>query len=306
MRIAVCGDIHGNIYALHAVLADLRTQRPDALVVSGDLVYKFPWGADVVDLLRSFPCQCILGNAELYVVLRATPLWPAHWAEPVMTAVVDWERAQLGAARLAWLAQLEEHVSFSAGRLDDLLIVHGVPGNPFLTFLARPGEDHAPWVQTDQRVRQLLGGADADLVVSGHTHAVLRREIVRADGGRTLIVNPGSLSYNRGRTRGAGRADYALLDWAAPTGWRATLRTVPYDPAPLHAGLLARRGDFPIASFIANRVAGPGVARVPEEQRPDFIRYRWGDAPDWWAGRDALPAWRALRGEEPPAGGQAG
>lgn len=38
MRIAAFGDIHGNIYAPQAVLADLRDQRPDALAVSGDLV----------------------------------------------------------------------------------------------------------------------------------------------------------------------------------------------------------------------------------------------------------------------------
>ena len=45
MRIAAFGDIHGNLFALQAVLADLRTQKPDGLLVTGDLVYKFPWGA---------------------------------------------------------------------------------------------------------------------------------------------------------------------------------------------------------------------------------------------------------------------
>ena len=45
MRIVVLGDIHGNIYGLEAVLADLRSQRPDAMILTGDLVYKMPWGA---------------------------------------------------------------------------------------------------------------------------------------------------------------------------------------------------------------------------------------------------------------------
>ena len=86
MRIAAFGDIHGNLFALQAVLADLRTQKPDGLLVTGDLVYKFPWGAEVVDLLRSLPCHVILGNAELYLALWDTPLWPEKWNLPARVA----------------------------------------------------------------------------------------------------------------------------------------------------------------------------------------------------------------------------
>lgn len=180
MRIAVLGDIHGNIFGLEAVLADLRGQKPDALVVTGDLVYKFPWGAEVVDLLRSLPHQAILGNSEVYLALWDTPLWPAgEWNMPLAQEVVRWERARLGAERLAWLIGLPEHVAFSGGRLEDLLIVHGAPGNPFLPLLARPGDDRSPWTQTDARVRQLLAGVDADMVVCGHTHTTLLRPIQR-------------------------------------------------------------------------------------------------------------------------------
>jgi hypothetical protein len=53
---------------------------------------------------------------------------------------------------------------------------------------------------------------------------------------------------------------------------------------------------YPIAAFIANRVRPEGIEEIQEE-RLDHVRYRWGDAPDWWDGRDSLPAWRLLRGE---------
>jgi predicted phosphodiesterase len=296
MRIAVLGDIHGTLYGLQAVLAALRGDAPDALVISGDLVYKFPWGPQVVDLLAAFPCQPILGNAELYVLLWGTELWPAHWLEPLMTELVQWERQQLGPARLRWLAELPEYVALSAGRMEDLLIVHGAPGNPFLPFLPRPGEDRAPWVQTDDRVRQLLSGADADVVVCGHTHAVFQRRVRRADGGETLIVSPGTVSYGRGREKEVGRADYALLDWASGPGWKVDVRVVHYDTRPLYDGLLALQGDYPLAANMANRMRPAGVAEIPES-KPDFIRWRWGDPPLWWDQRDELPAWRALRGE---------
>ena len=118
MRIAVFGDIHGNLFGLEAVLADLRSQSPDALIVTGDLVYKLPWGAEVVDLLRSVPHQAVLGNSELYLTLWETSLWPAErWNLPLAHEMVVWERTRLGAERLAWLAALPEYVG-AVGRPD--------------------------------------------------------------------------------------------------------------------------------------------------------------------------------------------
>jgi predicted phosphodiesterase len=326
MRIAVFGDIHGNIYALRAVLAELKAHSPDAMVVTGDLVYKFPWGAEVVDLLRSLPHQAVIGNSELYLMLWETPLWPTDlWNLPLAQEVVEWERVRLGPERLAWLASLPEYVGFSGGRLEDLLVIHGVPGNPFLPFLPAPGEDRSPWVQADPRVQALLSGAGtADLVVCGHTHTTLQRRVTTPHG-ETLIVNPGPLSYRRGRADDSGWAGYALLDWSASAGWQASLHVVRYDPAPLHRALLAMarkpadriqgpdlspepaaslRGPrteidlstYPIAGFIANRVRPEGAEKVSEE-RLDYLRYRWGDAPGWWEGRDGLGAWRRLLGD---------
>ncbi len=297
MRFAIFGDIHGNIFGLEAVLADLRTQSPDAMIVTGDLVYKLPWGAEVVDLLRTLPHQAVIGNAELYLLLWHTSLWPSErWDLPLAQEVVEWERARLGSERLAWLAALPECVALSAGRLEDLLIVHGVPGNPFLPLLPRPGDDRSPWVQSDARVAELLGNTDADVVVCGHTHTVLCRRVASAAASDTLIVNPGSLSYGRGKDAVIGRATYALLDWSAAHGWQATQREVFYDPASLHMALLALRDDYPIAAYVANRMRPPGVERMPERGF-DFLRFRWGDAPFWWGQRDEIPAWRTLRGE---------
>jgi predicted phosphodiesterase len=295
VRVAVFGDIHGNLFGLEAALTDLRGQSPDAMLVTGDLVYKLPWGAEVIDLLRTLPHQAVIGNAELYLTLWGTSLWPAAaWDLPLAQEVVEWERARLGSERLAWLAALPEYVALSAGRIEDLLVVHGVPGNPFLPLLPRPGEDRSPWVQTDARATELLGAVDADVVVAGHTHTVMCRRVPSRASHGTLIVNPGSLSYGRGRDAIVGRATYALLDWSATTGWQATLREVRYDPGPMHAALLARRGDYPLAAYFANRMRPPGTEPAPE-QRLDFIRFRWGDAPAWWDQRDNLPAWRMLR-----------
>ena len=100
-------------------------------------------------------------------------------------------------------------------------------------------------MQTDDRVRQLLGGVDADVIVCGHTHSVLQRRVRRADGGETLIVSPGTVSYGRGREKEAGRADYALLDWGQRTGWQVTLRAVRYETRPMYEALVALEDEFP-------------------------------------------------------------
>jgi hypothetical protein len=282
-----------------------------------------------VDLLRSLPNQAIIGNSELYLALWATPLWPADlWNLPLAQEVVAWERLRLGSERLAWLASLPEYVSFSGGRLEDLLVVHGVPGNPFLPLLPAPGEDCPPWVQTSARVQALLGDVDAQVIICGHTHTTLQRRVVTPHR-ETLIVNPGPLSYRRGRVRDPGWAGYALLDWSSSGGWRACLHVVRYDPAPLHRALLTMAqttGDrswergfnvhpallpgrareeidlskYPIAGFIANRVRPEGAEVVPEEQ-VDYLHYRWGDAPAWWEERDTLSAWQRLRREAAPS-----
>jgi hypothetical protein len=213
------------------------------------------------------------------------------WDLPRACDLVVWERERLGRERLAWLAGLPEYAAFSGRRLEDLVVVHGAPGNPFLPLLARPGDDRSPWVQSEARARELLSGLDADVVVCGHTHTALLRRV-----DRTLIINPGAVGYSRDTNTGVGRAHYALLDWSVAAGWQAAFRTAHYDPEPLHRALLALRGDYPVAAYVANRQRPPNSPPVPDE-RLDLIRYRWGDAPDWWEERDMLPVWRALRGD---------
>jgi predicted phosphodiesterase len=300
MRIAAFGDIHGNIFALQAVLKALRAQSPDGMVVFGDAAYKFPWGAEVIDLLRALPHQAVLGNSELYLALWDTPLWPSElWNSPLAQAVVQWERERLGRQRLAYLASLPECAAFSGQRLEDLLVVHGVPGNPFVPFLEAPGRARPPWVQSEQRAAALLDGADADVIICGHTHAPLRRRVRPQHalvGEGTLIVNPGGVAHGRGTHGAPGRTYYALLDTTA-AGWQVTSCCAEYDVEPLYAALLRLQGDYPLAEHLAEELHPTG-SDVLHRTHAHFRHYRWGDTPPWWPQRDELPEWQALRGHE--------
>ena len=299
MRIAVLGDIHGNLFGLQAVLADLRGQSPDALVISGDLVYKFPWGAEVVDLLRALPCRCILGNAELYVPLWGTELWPQHWQEPLMIELAKWERERLGPERVRWLAQLPGVRGAQRRAAGGLAVVARRAGQPVPADSgSRPGTiarrgcrrtTGAPVARPRRRRRRR---------VRSHAFGAASAQSGAPDGGETLVVSPGTMSYGRGREKEVGRADYALLDWSQQRGWQATLRPVRYDPEPVWQGLLQCRGDFPVASNMANRMRPPGDGRrAPSARRtsssgPGATRRYGGTS------ATNCPAWRALRGED--------
>lgn len=64
MRLAIVSDIHGNLLALEAVLANLDRVRPDAVVLGGDLALGGPHPVEVVDRLRALGWPSVLGNTD--------------------------------------------------------------------------------------------------------------------------------------------------------------------------------------------------------------------------------------------------
>ena len=99
MRVALLSDIHGNLIALNAVLADLASRGPfDEVVVAGDLVWAGPWPAEVVDRVCSMESVVIQGNTDAFFRLRPNETPPgkreSRFAEqmeaPVRDAWVWW------------------------------------------------------------------------------------------------------------------------------------------------------------------------------------------------------------------------
>src|SRR5439155_298304 len=110
MRIAIFGDVHGNLPALEAMVRDLRTTTPDLLVCLGDLVDGFGHPRESVELVRSLdPSATVLGNAEWRV-----REWPASIAtmRPNQEVLFRWHVDELG-------AENRGHLMY-AGRMDAL------------------------------------------------------------------------------------------------------------------------------------------------------------------------------------------
>ena len=231
MRYGVITDIHGSTIAFDAVLADAADQAIDGWLVLGDLVALGPDPVGVVERLQALPnATFVRGNTERYLTTEAFDLLGSR----------DWTRAALGSERLEWIARLPVHA-----RIGRMLLVH-----------ASPGRDDGPGLHprlTDEHLRVLTGGCEADVVLVGHTHRRLDRTV---DGVR--LVNPGSVGNPTEEDLCAG--------WAVVDGDEVELRRVPYDLDATRAQV--ETSGNPATEWIVAHLTGERIDR--SVVRPDF------------------------------------
>jgi len=216
-RIALLADIHANVWALEAVLADARKQGAEVLWNVGDILHGALKPRATYDLLRSTDVALtIRGNQdrELY--------------EPNTDARTQWMIGDLGVDAIEWLRGLPA----TAGFEDEVLLCHGSPTDDLCYLLEDVTSGH-PQVRDEQEIVRLLAGAAQPVIVCGHTHIP---RLVRLANGQT-IVNPGSVglvAYSddtpvpHAMENYSPDASYAILE-KTPSGWDATFRHVPYD-----------------------------------------------------------------------------
>lgn len=200
-------DIHGNLTALEAVIADLREAAPDLVLQGGDVAAMGSSPAEVVDRVREVGWPGVAGNADemlyrpeaLAEFAGGTPRFQPLVA--VVEAAAAAVRDRLGAERLAWLAALP-----AVHRAEGLVLVHATPCD-----LWRSPAASAP----DEELLAAYGGL-GPLVVYGHIHVPFVRQV-----GSMMVVNAGSagMPYDGDR-----RASYLLVDDGVPT-----IRRVGYD-----------------------------------------------------------------------------
>jgi predicted phosphodiesterase len=179
--LAILYDIHGNLPALEAAIADAESAGACRGLLGGDLAVWSPWPKETLERLRSLPAATwIRGNGERW--LRDPPL-----DRPEVVASLAERPAGVGTDE-GWLYSLQTQVE-----LDGVLYVHGSPLSDVESFAAepQPGEE------------RMLAGVRDRTVVFGHSHLQFRR--LGPDG--TELLNPGSVGMPLdGDTRGA----YAL------------------------------------------------------------------------------------------------
>ena len=199
-RIALFGDVHGNLLALEAVRAAVKAARPDAVMIAGDHVLNGPEPAATIDALRELEADgapVVQGNTDIAVAdfdYGAAFPWMTEGVPESFRSAAQWAHDAIGPERVDWLRRLPAERRL---RTDDTLslVCHGSPGSQTAGFdqVLDPGI-----------VIERLARTDARIVACGHTHLPEVR-----DFGWKLIVNSGSAGFV---FDGDPTASWALID----------------------------------------------------------------------------------------------
>jgi predicted phosphodiesterase len=193
---AVLYDIHGNLPALEAVLADAEAAGAADFVLGGDYALLGGFPSEAVARLRELDATWVRGNTD-------------RWLEDAS----DVPRSELNERSLAYCREALGEVAHELATLpatapvEGALVCHASPRSDMRSFMPTPAETDA----------ELLADDDPDLIVFGHTHLQFRRP-----SGRHTLVNPGSVGLPFDGDR---RAAYAL--WQGGADFE--LRRVEYD-----------------------------------------------------------------------------
>ena len=230
-RVAALYDIHGNLPALEAVMAEVRAADVDALVVGGDVI-PGPMPRECLDLLRDtgIPTRFIHGNGES-AALEARSGGALAKVPEAFREGIRWSASQLPDEWVAQIAEWPPTTQLEVDGLGEVLFCHATPHNDTEIFTRSSPVD---------RLRKIFAGVEADVVICGHTH--MQFDLV-VDALR--IVNAGSVGLPF-----APAGAYWLL-----SGPHLELRHTLYDPHV--AATRIRLTDFPGADAFASLVLNP-------------------------------------------------
>jgi len=201
MRVAIVSDVHGNLTAFEAVLADIQRRGPDLVLHGGDLALMGAQPAEVIDRVRELGWPGVVGNTDEVLwrpqeQARQEALAPklASLLRLIFHQYAPATRELLGEERVAWLRGLP-----SRWRVHDLVLVHAAPGDLWRAPLPDAEDDE---------LSSVYGPLDAGLAVYGHVH----RPYTRSLSG-LAVANSGSVGMPWDTDP---RASYVLVEDGHP------------------------------------------------------------------------------------------
>jgi putative phosphoesterase len=239
-RIALISDIHSNVVALRAVLADIQRAGIDQIVCLGDVANLGPEPNAVIEILAELDCPCIQGNHDEF--LLDPRLVHAYSQSRRVIASVDWNRNRLSGAELGFLRGFEQSREFALGSNSKLYVFHGSPRSNSEDLLATTPPD---------ALDEMLAGRAATVMAGGHTHI----QMLRQHHGH-LLVNPGSVGMafkdhvNGGVPTILSHAEYALVAEAGGA-IEVSLHRVPLDREKLRRA--NSQSDHPLRDFLVQQ-----------------------------------------------------
>jgi putative phosphoesterase len=181
VRVAALYDIHANLPALEAVLREVEAAKPDRIVIGGDAATG-PMNAEVLEALMALGDRALFvrGNADRWTVeVYDDPESVSPEEEHPGKRAAAWAAAQIDRPQRDFLASFAPTVELDVDGLGRTLLCHGSP---------RSDDEAITAVTPEDRLRRLLRGVEARVVVCGHTHVQFDRRL-----GERRVVNAGSV-----------------------------------------------------------------------------------------------------------------
>ena len=232
-NVACISDIHGNLSALQAVLADIRSIGCDTILCAGDIVGYGPYPNEVIECIRSMGIQTIMGNHDEAVGFKL-PACGCHIDDPeqkrLSAHMLKWSIKNTTEQNREFLRSLPEQISMCIEG-HTLLLVHGSV------------DSINEYVNDDdeERIEALLDSIEQNIYIFGHTHCPFIKQ--RED---KMMINAGSVGRPK---QGDTCASYVHLQLSQGSA-SAEVRKVPYDVKKAAADMLTRGIDSYFADFL--------------------------------------------------------
>lgn len=219
-QIAVISDVHGNRWALNAVMEDIRRRWLSNIVNLGDCLFGPLDPAGTADLLMSLDIPTVSGNQDREIIDRSIPDEQSHTLKSV--------RGVLSSKQIVWLESHPPILDINNG----LTLFHGTPEDDveyLIRCVSNSGLEDRPVGEIEERV----AGLTSEVILCGHDH--LPGEVRLSDG--RLVVNPGSVGlqaytdddpHDHVVQTGSPHARYAILS-DGEDGWQVEFVAVEYD-----------------------------------------------------------------------------
>lgn len=180
MKIAVFSDVHGNIFALRAVLEAIQPMAVDEIYCAGDLINGGAGGEEIVLALNAAGVQCVMGNHDEFTIHpELMKRFPPH-IKRIARELLAWAEKHLSAGSFDFLANLPITREVKLENGQKLLITHSTPGDAW-SLASFPDADYSD-------VTAAYAEADADIICHGHIHGHNIRQIAGK-----LLVNVSSV-----------------------------------------------------------------------------------------------------------------
>ncbi len=218
MRIAILSDIHGNIWALEAVLADVKKQRVDVIANAGDILSGPLEPAATADLLMPLGLPTIRGNHDRQLLACEHECGDAS---------DQFAFKNTRTVHHDWLRSLPASLEISS----DIYMCHGTPASDLVYFLEGVDE-HGARLANSASVEEHAKGISHSLIICGHSH----KPRTYAISGYRIVVNPGSVglqAYDDDQPfyhvieNGSPHARYAICEQAG-NSWHVSHRCIHY------------------------------------------------------------------------------